>query len=254
MTFSDSAKLKTADWIEIELEKALGAICHVNTADPKSASADLMHWSGGKLFEFYSFVHLLKKLKQISGCSLTVKKLHLGNVYLMNGGPAPLHPTHSHVEINTPTLTATAWQSVEFSGISCPPGGSSTAGDYHEADILILEGASPTLTTAFFPPAADILLVMECKFTADMPKAFLRNMLGLRREMSYVSRHVSTPFGAGGGASFKAKLPASRGKKKPVDRFTSHLILAYSFALSGKNLNAVWASPASEFGIEYWKL
>lgn len=250
MITTDQATLQTANWIETQLEAALGAVLQMNASGPKSNSADLMQWTGGKLFEFFAFVKVLKELKLEPGVKLSVKNLHPGNTYLFNGGPGKLHPSHSHVAVQKGgTEVATVWQNVEFTGIGFVAGAAANSGAYHEADVIILQGKSPLGPGPLRPNANQILLAMECKFTADMPKAYLRNMLGLRRVMSYVQPNTPSalwhPL-----SSLLQNLPASRGTVKAS---ASHLILAYSFVLSGRDLSKDWSQPAKTFGIEYWQ-
>lgn len=250
MSITDQATLQVANWIETQLEAALGVVLQLNASGPKSNSADLMHWTGGKLFEFFAFVKVLNDLKLEPGVKLTVKKLHPGNTYLFNGGPGQLHPDHSHVAVQKGGAeVATVWQNVEFTGIGFGAGAAANSGEYHEADVIVLQGRSPVGPAPLRPNANQILLAMECKFTADMPKTYLRNMLGLRRVMSYVQSNTHSPLWHPS-SSLSQDLPASRGTLKSK---TSHLVLAYSFALSGRKLGVDWSKPAQTFGIEYWQ-
>ena len=250
MSISNQTKLSTADWIETELEIALGHVLQLQSSGPKASTADLMNWTGGKLFEFYAFVEILKDIKAAGGYSLKVKNLAADNTYTFNGGPGRLDPNKSHVAVlRNRKEIATIWQNVEFTGIGFQPGAQGTTGDYHEADVLILEGESPK-GGKLRPNAAQLFLVMECKFTAEMPKAYLRNMLGLRRVMSFLSR---TPIASPFLQPLPSLLNAIPAIKAGREEHSSHLVLAYSFGLSGKNLKTDWAQPAQTFGIEYWQ-
>ena len=250
MSITDHGKKNTANWIEDELEKALGAALNLQSSGPKSSSADLMHWAGGKLFEFYAFVKLLKELNAAGGYSLKVKNLNKSGSYVFNGGPGRLDPSNSHIAIvKRGVEVATIWQNVEFTGIGYVPGAKEREGDFHEADVLVLNGHSP-VGKKQRPNANQLLLVMECKFTAEMPKAFLRNMLGLRRVMSLLSpSKLNSPFNP----VLPSLLTVVSANNEKFRSRTSHLILAYSYGLSGKQLAIDWAQPAQTFGIEYWQ-
>jgi hypothetical protein len=62
---------------------------------------------------------------------------------------------------------------------SIPPAGL-TQGDRHELDIALLQPGLPTRT---LPNFDEVILAAECKHTS-MKKDFIRNVLGLRRELS----------------------------------------------------------------------
>jgi hypothetical protein len=250
MSITDHGKLNTANWIEDELEKALGAALNLQMSGPKSSNADLMQWAGGKLFELYAFVKLLKEFEVAGGYALKAKNLTKSGSYVFNGGPGRLDPSNSHIAIvKLGVEVATIWQNVEFTGIGYTPGAKEREGDYHEADVLVLNGRSP-LGKKQRPNADQLLLVMECKFTAEMPKVFLRNMLGLRRVMSLLTQSkLNSPFSPVLPSLLKAVPAASRNSRSR----TSHLVLAYSYELSGKQLSIDWARPAQTFGIEYWQ-
>jgi hypothetical protein len=252
MSITDHGKLSTANWIETELEKALGTVLKLQSYGPKFSTADLMHWTGGKLFEFYAFVKILKELRATGRYTLQAKNLTAVGNYKFNGGAGRLDPKYSHVALTdrSGNEIATIWQNIEFTGIGHTSGSKEFEGDYHEADVLVLSGSSPSWKGKKRPNSNELLLVMECKFTAEMPKAYLRNMLGLRRVMSFLSRsQIVSPFSPRL-PSLLRSIPATRGNH---ENYSSHLVLAYSFALSGKDLKAEWARPAQTFGIEYWQ-
>ncbi|MFL9959573.1 hypothetical protein PQR02_00155 [Paraburkholderia sediminicola] len=240
-------------WIENNIGGALRSVTSATPSGSSYAGVDLIDWGEGKLFEFYAFLKLLERIRLTDpGCTFRAQRLVKGQ-YIYNGSPGLANPRRSHVCITLSDSTKmTVWQSVEFVGLGAMEHASASTrnGDYHEADILIIEGPSPKKTQPKFRPTADdVVLLVECKFMPSVSKQVLRNMLGLRREMSFLHSEIDSPFSPAA-SGFKIKLPATRGTN---DGQTSHLLLAYAFP-SNSSIEMQWKRPSQRFGIEYLQL
>ncbi|SFX48044.1 hypothetical protein SAMN03097694_2401 [Janthinobacterium lividum] len=209
-----------------------------------------------KLFEIVALSELLVNLKKANStlkfalCNggLSGKKLVLQSA----PGLADLTKSHIRVAITGQPHFATIWTNVEFFGHSHQVTGINLPGSYHEADVVMLDtnahggGVAPVR-----PPADSVMLMIECKYLDILPKAVLRTMLGLRRELSLLSNQQPTslaPFlnGAAGAAAagLANALPVNPG---------SHVIFCYPNHYGFYPISD-WQAPGKVYGIEFWPL
>lgn len=249
----EAATLGMKKWISRNVS---GALQDIQGAAPggDASKVQMIKWGQGKLFELYTFVLLLKRMHDIpGGCTIKIHRLIKGQ-YIYNGAPTSADPERSHVSIKFPGMKNrfTVWQSVEFVGLSgLHRGPQMLSGDYHEADVIVLDAPPPKKSDPKFRPIADdVALVIECKFMPSVSKQILRNMLGLRREMSYVGPDCASPFPTPNAMHLEAELPATRGEKRSK---SSHLILAYGFKWNNP-IQHNWQHPGTRFGIDFWQI
>ena len=147
--------------------------------------------SQGKLYEFYVLASLLTDLKGRGfGIVLT------GSTLKFKGAPGLIQPNDPHFVVSAPDGTSLRlFVNIEFQtqGVlrSGNPGTDRSA--YHELDIVLVEG----LATGY-PRYDEIYLAIECK-SGKFGKNFLREVLGVRRELSlYGGRRPSRLTAAGG--------------------------------------------------------
>ena len=89
---------------------------------------------------------------------------------------------------------------------------------------------------------------VEAKHWAHIPKKLLREVLGVRRELSFVNR---------GGRTMHTKPNLVSTKLKPVNNANppSHMVFAYSTVYPAGSGPAVeWAVPSTQFDIEIWNI
>jgi hypothetical protein len=207
-----------------------------------------------KLFEIVALSELLVNLK---GANPALKfSLRNGGVsgkkLVLQSGPgfADLTKSHIRVAVTGQPHFATIWTNVEFLGHSHRATGIHLPGSYHEADVVMLDtNAHGGGMAAVRPPANSVMLMIECKYLDILPKAVLRTLLGLRRELSLLSKPKPTslaPFvnGAAATVGLANSLPAAPG---------SHVIFCYPNHYGFNPVND-WQAPASVYGIEFWPL
>lgn len=142
----------------------------------------------GKVFELLVLSDLLEQFS------------HQGyQVRLINGSYLKLHSVPGQVVRSDPRIIITSpegnhfavWMNVQFRGIGFEGSGRSTpvAPDYHELDIVITEENVPDGLLA----RDRIFLSIECKDRL-LTKGMLREMIGLRREMSLLGDPPHTGF------------------------------------------------------------
>ena len=159
--------------------------------------------SQGKLYELYVLASLLTDLKG-RGFAIVLTK----NTLKFKGAPGLIHLNDPHFVVTAPDGSKLRlFVNIEFQtqGVlrSGNPGTDRSA--YHELDIVLVEGSATG-----YPRYDQIYLAIECK-SGKFGKNFLREVLGVRRELSlYVDKQDSrlTRIGGSPAVSVRAK-PAS---------------------------------------------
>ena len=144
--------------------------------------------TSGKLYEAYVLAIISDHLKNKEGFDL--KLVNGKNIYLRSSH-GPIDRKFPFIELyKNNKLMAEIWTDIEFLGLSYSLRNPTKIekGDYHELDILVL---SPNLNGR--PSNKDIWLGVECKNT-EYDKSLLKEILGVRREMSLLSHNNKTMF------------------------------------------------------------
>lgn len=141
----------------------------------------------GKLYELWVLAHLVGLLV---GRGLRVRIAN-GNSIRFRQSPGSIDRTRSWFEVSDASqrvvgeiMLDVEFETISFAGRltqSIAPN-FLTQGDCHELDIALIE---PGLLTQTRPNYGDVMLAVECKHTS-MNKGFIRNVLGLRRELSFL--------------------------------------------------------------------
>lgn len=145
--------------------------------------------TAGKLYEAFVLAKIAEnltvregyQLRLINDNSLTLKTSH--------GGVNRRYP-YIAVQLNGVTI-AEIWTDIEFLALSYflnGDGRSPGRGDFHELDIVVLD---PGIQGK--PRHDQVWLGVECKNTG-YHKGLLKEILGIRRELSYVRDSVATRF------------------------------------------------------------
>lgn len=145
-------------------------------------------FTAGKLYEAYVLALVCQRLKNHEGCTL---KLIGSTKVALKSSPGPINPSYPHIEVTKGGAhLADIWTDVEFTSLSAAHGGgtSPSLGDYHEIDIAMVK---PGATSR--PHPEHIMLAAECKNTGYQ-KSLLREILGIRRELSLLTDQQSTAF------------------------------------------------------------
>lgn len=153
---------------------------------PQPGAVALVNPNGpGTLYELWALTAIVRCLGRFEGLQITLVG---GNQIQFRLKPGPVNRQRSYFEVrNGNALTAELMTNVEFLTISyrerlnrgAPPGNPAYS-DYHELDLALLEPNIPHQARAW---SHQVILGAECKDRA-MSKEFVRNMLGLRRELS----------------------------------------------------------------------
>lgn len=146
----------------------------------------------GKLYEAYVLASLCSSLKSQEGLRLV---LSVGEKVCLKRGTGPINRGYPCIEAyRDEELVAEIWTDVCFisqSYLNTSEYHRSTTpryGDYHELDILMVD---PNLNS--YPLPKQIWLGVECKNTG-MRKGILKEILGVRREMSFINEPIKTRF------------------------------------------------------------
>lgn len=143
---------------------------------------------GGKLYEAFVLSKIVQRLAIEEGFSLVLVG---GTSIRLKTSRGPINPSYPRIQLRRENrLFAELWTDVEFLSMSyCVNGARAlTSGDYHELDILIVDAGSSGR-----PRFDQIWLGVECKNTG-YGKDLLREILGVRREMSLVTDAKVTRF------------------------------------------------------------
>jgi hypothetical protein len=143
---------------------------------------------GGKLYEAHVLSQVCEQLASVENFDL---RLSRGNKVRLKSSPGQINRSYPCIQLRNPGgsgVEAEMWTDVEFVGLSYQLRGGSPSqadrSDWHELDILVTENG---LANGSRPKHSEIWLGVECKYR-DFSKGFLKEMLGVRRQMSYIKR------------------------------------------------------------------
>jgi hypothetical protein len=183
--------------------------------------------SSGKLYEAHVLSRVVERLAIDEGYGLTLVG---GTKIQLKSAPGPINRSYPRIELKRSNRrVAELWTDVEFLSLShCKrPGPKLTKGCYHELDLVVSE---PGLTGR--PPCDSIWLGVECKNTGYQ-KGLLKEILGIRRELSFVTGERPTNF--------------RRWPRSSVPADPASCLLVYSTDSSVRD----YASPGEMFGIDF---
>lgn len=142
----------------------------------------------GKVYEAYVLALICQRLKNREGLTLTLvgsKKI------VLKSSPGPINNAYPHIRVTRQGAhIGDIWTDVEFTSLSASvqPAMPLNKGHYHELDLLF---TTPKCSPRPLPE--QILLGVECKNTGYQ-KSLLREILGVRRELSFLSHDTPTAF------------------------------------------------------------
>ncbi len=146
--------------------------------------------TAGKLYEAHVLSRVIEALATQEGYAIRL----MNSTFLpLKSAPGPINRSYAYFELRrSGALRAEIWTDVEFLSLSCNQRGkrySPDLGDYHELDIIVA-----TAGLSGRPPHSEIWLGIECKNTASFAKNFLKEILGIRRELSLLTDNRATRF------------------------------------------------------------
>lgn len=159
------------------------------------------------------------------------------------GAPGPVNNRYTYIRVKdkkTGEHLADIRTDTEFVGLSsyvlARYSVPLSSGEYHELDIMV---CVPNLPNGVRPTSAQVFVAVECKHWASIPKKLLREILGVRRELSF----HSSPSSA---------VPVSLGRGCQNSNPPSEIIFAVSN--DGYKLQNEWRVPAERFEIDIWDI
>lgn len=145
--------------------------------------------TAGKLYEAYVIALVARELVTQEGLKLI---LSAGKHIRLRSSPGPIDRNYPRIDVyKGKKQVAEIWTDIEFLTLSHGERGRPmplTRGDCHELDIIMVP---PGLTS--YPGNEMILLAVECKNTG-YKKSLLKEILGVRRELSLLVENTPTCF------------------------------------------------------------
>src|SRR6266700_5347537 len=143
----------------------------------------------GKVYEAYVLSLVARDLVTKEGCQL---RLNRGSRVQLKSSVGPINRAYPHIQVSRGGMPlGEMWTDVAFLSLSFwrnPQSATPTKGDVHELDILLTVPRA-----AAHPTPKEILMGIECKHTA-YERRLLREILGVRRELSLLSDATPTAF------------------------------------------------------------
>jgi len=180
--------MKTANQIKSDITNAFNRHISVPTGSlfqpiPKTLTA-------GKLYEAYILAILAQELTSKEGFDLVLSE---GREIRLRSSPGPIDRRFPFIEVLNPltiAIIAEIWTDIEFLTLSYVIRNSPKIekGDYHELDIIMVD---PEINDR--PHFTNLWLGVECKNT-PYKKSLLKEILGVRREMSLLAAPNATRF------------------------------------------------------------
>jgi hypothetical protein len=181
-----------------EIKSIFGAYKSLMPSDTKV----LKGLTDGKLYELFVLSHVIEDLRS-RGFALTFA----GTTLKFKASPGQIKTTDSHFSIQAPDGTPLwLFVDIEFETLgSGAVGGAADRSRRHEIDIVVVSVSNG------YPRYDEIALSVECKAVANFQKSIVREVLGVRRELSYFQGpkdSVLTNCGGSPGVNLRAE-PAS---------------------------------------------
>jgi hypothetical protein len=162
---------------------------YVEAKDPREFELLPQKVTAGKLYEAYALSLIAKQLVSSEGLQLMLMN---GNYLPLKSSPGAINRKYPFIQLARTGRTPIAemWTDIEFLSLSWAsrPSSAPTKGEYHELDIAIV---SPGLSGR--PRHDQIWLGAECKNTG-YEKSLLKEILGVRRELSLLTENQPTHF------------------------------------------------------------
>lgn len=182
----------------------------------------------GKLYEAYILTKIAENLVTREGFTL---RLVNGSHLQLKSSPGPINRNYPCIEAyRGGNLVAELWTDIEYLTMSFADSGklNPNKGHYHELDIVLVD---PRVKK--YPRHDEIWLGVECKNT-DYTKSLLKEILGIRRELSLLQENKQTKFN---------NWPRTRVPAHPAS-----CLLVYSSRQSILD----YSDPGDFFGIDFY--
>ena len=189
----------------MDKDTAVAAIEALFSAYKTLEAADSAHLQGldkGKLYELYVLSELIRDLKK-RGCKLCFN----GSDIVFKAAPGKVKKSDPHFVVFAPHgRQSRIFVDIEFETLGRHFGGlvGSDRSSRHELDIVVVDSQRA------YPSYDEVLLGVECKSQASFSKDLVKEVLGVRRELSFLwSRQPSRLSEQGASNVYVPAEPAS---------------------------------------------
>ena len=145
--------------------------------------------TSGKLYEAHVLSIVIEKLATEEYFQITLKN---SKFISLKSSPGPINRSYPYFQLERDqSVVAELWTDIEFKSLSYDKRHTDRPiqrGDYHELDIVVTDSRVECR-----PQHSQIWLGVECKNTR-FKKGFLREILGIRRELSLLGPPGKTRF------------------------------------------------------------
>lgn len=167
----------------------------------QSSDASLLQaLADGKLYELYVLSDLVSELAT-RGFGVSF----VGTSLKFKGSPGMIKANDPHFELRAPGAHSVSYRifvDIEFDTLGQNITGATDDSRRHEVDLVV------TTATAGYPRHDQIALGVECKCVANFTKSLIKEVLGVRRELSFVNRIQQPSELSQAGGSPNVQVPA----------------------------------------------
>lgn len=169
----------------MDKDEAIAKIEDLFSAYATLEAADSAHLHGldkGKLYELYVLSELVHDL-ELRGCTMEFR----GSNIVFKAAPGKIKSSDPHFVVTAPDGTRSRlFVDIEFETLGAnhrqPQGaGGPDLSSRHELDLVVVD------THSAYPGFDEVLLGVECKSQASFGKDIVKEVLGIRRELSYLA-------------------------------------------------------------------
>lgn len=149
--------------------------------------ATLVKSTGGKIYELYCLAKTLEWLRSTYSVNI---RLRNGSTVSFKASPGNVDRSKSYfvVSKNSKWLELHTDIQVRTLGASMMTGSAGKSG-YHEIDIVLID---PNVKDGHMPHHNQLVLGVECKSHAKFEKGIVKQVLGIRRELSLLHKEQET--------------------------------------------------------------
>ena len=142
--------------------------------------------SDGKIYELFCLVETLVWLKSEYGVHIKF----IGKTMDFKASPGNIDRNRSYFEISANHSTVELHTDIEIKTLgSTILNQASDNSGYHETDLVVI---APAVKDGQKPAHDDLFLGVECKAHANFQKQIVKQVLGIRRELSFLDRTFVT--------------------------------------------------------------
>ena len=153
-------------------------------AQYNAAGTHLHNQTVGKVYELYCLSRVVERLASL-GCQI---HLPASGLLGFKASPGPINTSYPSIDVITPSGThLKLWTDIEFQTLSACWGHTRDRSERYELDLVL----APANVTGL-PRVDEIVLGVECKAHQIVSKGVVKQMLGVRREMSILSERVES--------------------------------------------------------------